>query len=88
MEEFFLTMLVTQRGLLYALPCGLVLLRAWRDDFFREGSGLPASVQFFLYASMPFFSVHTFLFLSFTLAGIFLFAQKHAFGWHSSLLWR
>jgi hypothetical protein len=75
-KNFFLTMLVTQRGLLYALPCGLLLLHAWRDDFFREGSGLPRSVQFFLYATMPFFSVHAFLFLSLALATIFLFARK------------
>ena len=75
-KNFFLTMLVTQRGLLYALPCGLLLLRAWRDDFFREGSGLPRSVQFFLYTTMPFFSVHAFLFLSFALAAIFIFTPK------------
>ena len=75
-KNFFLTMFVTQRGLLYALPCGLLLLRAWRDDFFREGSGLPRSVQFFLYATMPFFSVHAFLFLSFALATIFIFTPK------------
>ena len=75
-KNFFLTMFVTQRGLLYARPCGLLLLRAWRDDFFREGSGLPRSVQFFLYATMPFFSVHAFLFLSFALATIFIFTPK------------
>jgi hypothetical protein len=75
-KNFFLTMFVTQRGLLYALPCGLLLLRAWRDDFFREGSGLPRSIQFFLYATMPFFSVHAFLFLSFALAAIFIFTPK------------
>jgi hypothetical protein len=75
-KNFFLTMFVTQRGLLYALPCGLLLLRAWRDDFFRKGSGLPRSVQFFLYATMPFFSVHAFLFLSFALAAIFIFTPK------------
>ncbi len=75
-KNFFLTMFVTQRGLLYALPCGLMLLRAWRDDFFREGSGLPRSAQFFLYVTMPFFSVHAFLFLSFALAAIFVFTPK------------
>lgn len=75
-KNFFLTMFVTQRGLLYALPCGLLLLRAWRDDFFREGSGLPRGAQFFLYATMPFFSVHTFLFLSLALAAIFLFTVR------------
>jgi len=75
-KNLFLSMFVTQRGLLYALPCGLLLLRAWRDDFFREGSGLPRSVQFFLYTTMPFFSVHAFLFLSFALAAIFIFTPK------------
>lgn len=75
-KNFFLTMFVTQRGLLYALPCGLLLLRAWRDDFFREGSELPKSIQLFLYATMPFFSVHAFLFLSFALAAIFIFTPK------------
>jgi len=71
-KNFYLTMFVTQRGLLYALPCGLWLLRAWREDFFGSGSGLPRSLQFFLYASLPFFSVHTFLFLSAALAAIFM----------------
>lgn len=75
-KNMFLTMLVTQRGLLYALPCGLLLLRAWRDDFFRDGSGLPRGAQLFLYATMPFFSVHGFLFLSFALGVIFFFAPK------------
>ncbi|MEI8294128.1 MAG: hypothetical protein WCG66_09090 [bacterium] len=78
-KNVFLTMLVTQRGLLYALPCGLMLLRAWRDDFFRDGSGLPRSVQFFLYTTMPVFSVHAFLFLSLTLAAVFLFQTKSRF---------
>lgn len=76
-KNLFLTMFVTQRGLLYALPCGLLLLRAWREDFFRDGSGLPKGVQFFLYATMPFFSVHAFLFLSLALAAIFLFTPKN-----------
>lgn len=72
-KNVFLTMLVPQRGLLYALPCGLLLLRCWRDDFFHGGSGVPRAIQFLLYATMPFFSVHAFLFLSLALASIFLF---------------
>jgi hypothetical protein len=31
-----LTMFVTQRGLLYAIPAGLVLLWHWREKFFRK----------------------------------------------------
>ncbi len=72
-KNLFLTMFVTQRGLLYALPCGLVLLRAWREDFFGTGSGIPRVVQFLLYITLPFFSAHAFLVLSFILAGLFVF---------------
>lgn len=71
-KNLFLSMFVTQRGLLYALPCGLLLLDAWRDDFFRTGSGVPRWLQFLLYATLPLFSVHAFLFLSLVLFAIFL----------------
>jgi len=72
-KNLFLSMFVTQRGLLYALPCGLLLLRAWREDFFGKGSGIPRAVQFLLYVTLPIFSAHAFLVLSFILAGIFVF---------------
>jgi len=75
-KNFFLTMLVTQRGLLYALPCGLLLLRAWRDAYFGDGSNVPVAVRFFLYVTMPLFSIHAFLFLSFALASIFIFQAR------------
>ena len=100
-KNFFLAMFVTQRGLLYALPCGLFLLSAWREDLcgtgfpacepaqaqagkpvshFRasrdcqdeDGSGVPRWVAFLLYATMPLFSAHAFVFLSFVLACAFL----------------
>ena len=71
-KNLFLAMFVTQRGLLYALPCGLFLLCAWRDDFFRAGSGAPRWLQFLLYVTLPLFSVHAFLFLSLVLFAIFL----------------
>jgi hypothetical protein len=35
-KNIFLTMFVTQRGLLYALPCGLLLLQAWKEYFFGD----------------------------------------------------
>ena len=72
-KNLFLSMFVTQRGLLYALPCGLLLLRAWKEDFFGNGSGIPRAVQFLLYVTMPLFSAHAFLVLSLILAGIFIF---------------
>jgi len=71
-----LTMFVTQRGLLYAIPAGLLLLLHWRRKFFatavdkpneqRRGL-LPWWLEWSLYASMPLFHVHTFLALSIVL---------------------
>jgi hypothetical protein len=68
-----LTMFVTQRGLLYAIPAGLLLLLHWRRKYF-PGDGdesrlgrrglVPWWVEWSIYASMPFFHVHTFLALS------------------------
>ena len=69
-----LTMFVTQRGLLYAIPVGLLLLLHWRRRFFPEQPNdsaapaprglLPWWVEWSLYATMPLFHVHTFLALS------------------------
>src|SRR5207248_2356088 len=73
-----LTMFVTQRGLLYAIPAGLILLWHWREKFFRANTQdrrpapLPFWVELCLYASMPFFHVHTFLALSGVLAVLFI----------------
>lgn len=68
----FLTMIITQRGFLFALPMALVLLTAWREEFFEEKKWtVPWSVQVLLYASLPVFQVHTFLFLSLCLAAAF-----------------
>src|SRR6266481_710872 len=65
-----LSMFVTQRGLLYAIPAGLLLLWSWRDKFWRtdvqnrDRTPLPFWVELSLYASMPLFHFHTFLALS------------------------
>lgn len=72
-KNFFLSMFVTQRGLLFALPAGLLLLTSWREEFFRDRPPLvPRWLEFALYAAMPLFSLHTFIFLSLMLAAIFL----------------
>jgi hypothetical protein len=72
-----LTMFVTQRGLLYAIPAGLLLLLHWRRKYFPpENASLPGKrpglvpwwVEWSLYATMPLFHVHTFLALSAVLA--------------------
>lgn len=69
-----LAMLVTQRGFLFALPAGLLLLSSWRSRFFSAGDGwrLPFLGELLLYASMPLFHMHTFLALSFMLAAFFV----------------
>jgi hypothetical protein len=72
-----LTMFLTQRGLLYAIPAGLLLLWSWRERFRqteakdRRRAPLPFWVELSLYASMPFFHVHTFLALTIVLVSLF-----------------
>jgi len=67
-----LSMFVTQRGLLYAIPAGVLLLAVWRDRWFRKDEEpalrMPLWVQVLLYGTMPLFHLHTFLFLSALLA--------------------
>jgi hypothetical protein len=87
-KSLALTMLVTQRGLLYALPTGLLLLYHWRAKFFprTEASGtaepapppLPFWVELTLYATMPLFHVHTFMALSVVLLFLFFFLNARA----------
>jgi hypothetical protein len=73
-----LSILVTQRGFLYALPAGLLLLTSWRTRFLRDdGWKLPFPAELLLYAAMPIFHVHTFLALSFVL-GTFLITRPAA----------
>ncbi len=71
-----LTMFVTQRGLLYAIPVGLLLLLHWRRKYYpntpndtpeRRRGFLPWWVEWSLYATIPLFHVHTFLALSIVL---------------------
>jgi hypothetical protein len=72
-KNLFLSMFVTQRGLLFALPAGLLLLHTWRERYFRTGHRvIPAWLQLLLYASMPLFNIHAFLFLSIVLLSLFI----------------
>src|SRR5437588_1365139 len=86
-----LTMFVTQRGLLYAIPAGLLLLWHWREKYFRGGrdrqSGpLPFWVELSLYASMPLFHVHTFMALSIVLVCFFIAGDAQVRGHVLTLL--
>jgi len=78
-----LALFVTQRGLLFALPAGLALLASWRARFFqpeRADQRLPLWSEWLLYAALPAFHLHTFLFISFVAALWFVcvgVARKH-----------
>ncbi len=71
-----LAMFITQRGFLFALPAGLLLLCSWRARFFRgepeDAWRLPVWGEVLLYASLPIFHIHTFAALSFMLAAFWL----------------
>ena len=77
-KNLFLAMLVTQRGLLYSLPAGLVLMCVWRAQSRGENDGprLPVPAQIALYATMPLFNAPAFLFLSALLAAFFAAAWR------------
>ncbi len=76
-KNFFLTLYVTQRGFLFALPAGLLLLAAWRGETFGAGSPkvLPLPVQALLLGIMPLFSIHAALFLGVAMLGLFLLSS-------------
>ncbi|MEO7318368.1 MAG: hypothetical protein ABIZ56_05210 [Chthoniobacteraceae bacterium] len=66
-----LALFVTQRGLLFALPAGLLLLCSWRARYCERSETawrLPRWGEVLLYACLPVFHFHTFLFLSIVLA--------------------
>jgi hypothetical protein len=73
-----LTMFVTQRGLLYAIPAGLILLWHWRKKFYgraeqdRNSGPLPFWLELSFYAAMPLFHIHTFMALSIMLVCLFV----------------
>ena len=74
-----LALFVTQRGLLFALPAGLLLLCSWRARLFSRDESewrLPRWGEVLLYASLPVFHFHTFLFLSIVLAMWFAFLPE------------
>lgn len=66
-----LALLVTQRGLLYAVPAGLWLMHRWQRTLLAE-EARPGWLEVWVYATLPLFHLHTFLALSFVLACWFL----------------
>lgn len=77
-KNLFLSMFVTQRGLLYSMPAGLVLMCVWRTQLSgeKDGPNLALLPQAALYATMPLFNAPAFLFLSALLGACFLASWK------------
>ncbi len=75
-KNIFLSMFITQRGFLFALPAGLLLLTAWKKFLILEKQALPFWVQVFLLAVIPLFNVHTFLFLAVVMLGIMILISR------------
>jgi hypothetical protein len=59
-----LTLLVPQRGFLFAFPAGLMLLWSWRRRFLSDEKPAPVFAEGLLWGLMPLFHFHTFIFLS------------------------
>ena len=80
-----LALFVTQRGLLYAIPAGLLLITHWRRTFDSQTDRphLPFWGEWLLYCTMPLFHLHTFIFLSFLLLWWFLFGDTN---WRGHLI--
>lgn len=74
-KSFALAILATQRGFLFALPAGLALLCSWRTRWFAAGDDgwkLSRGGELLLYASLPLFHLHSFIFFSLMLASWFV----------------
>lgn len=80
-----LAIFVTQRGFLYALPAGLLLLTHWRQVYGKlEGrteKRLPFVLEWLIYGTMPLFHLHSFLFLSAVLGILAVFGQNRSRAW-------
>jgi hypothetical protein len=74
-KNLYLALFIPQRGFLFALPTGLLLLWSFRERLVRDRPGLPAWVEGVLWGSLPLFHAHTFLFVSLMIA-IWAVAQR------------
>jgi hypothetical protein len=75
-KSLFLALWLPQRGFLFALPAGLLLLWSFRERLVRgrEG-GLAPAVEGVLWGALPLFHVHTFLFVS-VVVGLWALATR------------
>ncbi|MDP3920266.1 MAG: hypothetical protein Q8R76_05620 [Candidatus Omnitrophota bacterium] len=59
-----LALWIPQRGFLFALPAGLLLLWAWRRRYLQKRPSMAILTEGVLWGCLPLFHVHTFLFIS------------------------
>lgn len=85
-KNLYLALFVPQRGLLLALPVGLLLLWSWRRRLLRGEHGLPAWVEGILWGALPLVHLHTFLFVSVLYATWALGGERLGEAWRS-LAW-
>ncbi|GEM_PF-2411971 len=75
-KNLFYSVLLTQRGFLFALPAGVFLLKKWQSSFVNNKRGLDF---YFIWASLSFFHLHSFVIISFWILVTSLFAKKIKF---------
>ncbi|HSD28519.1 MAG TPA: hypothetical protein VLL75_14550 [Vicinamibacteria bacterium] len=80
-KSLYLALFMPQRGFLFALPAGLILLWSFRERLLRDARGLPGWVEGVVWGSLPLFHAHTFLFVSVVIATWALVARKLTRAW-------
>ncbi|HXB56034.1 MAG TPA: hypothetical protein VN461_14715 [Vicinamibacteria bacterium] len=85
-KNLFLALFVPQRGFLFALPAGLILLWSWRERLLRGSRGLPAWVEGAVWGALPLFHLHTFIFIS-VIFGLWSLGGGRGQPWRGPLLW-
>ncbi len=85
-KNLFLALFVPQRGLLLALPVGLLLLWSWRRRLLRSETALPAWIEGVLWGALPLVHLHTFLLVSVVYATWALGGGRLREAW-ASLAW-
>jgi hypothetical protein len=85
-KNLHLALFVPQRGLLLALPVGLLLLWSWRRRLLRGRPALPVWVEGVLWGALPLVHLHTFLLVSLLYATWALGGGRLREAW-GSLVW-
>lgn len=86
-KNLFLTVLLTQRGVLYALPAGVFLYRALQNAFAGAWKpGLPEKLALgLIWGALGFFHLHSFFFLS-LFFGVWILYHRELKTWLPALI--